>query len=65
MRKRSCHSIECTNLHNINIKNDTNLIGNNNDCINKCFKYLDSTEDYNKKEFIINLQNNITKIIKF
>ena len=51
------HSLECSNLHTINIKNDTNLIGNYNDYINKCFKYLDSTEDYNKKEFTINLQN--------
>ena len=37
------HSLECSNLHTINIKNDTNLIGNYNDYINKCFKYLDST----------------------
>ena len=33
------------------------MIGNYNDYINKCFKYLDGTEDYNKKEFTINLQN--------
>ena len=39
------------------IKEDTNLIGNYNDFLNKCFKYLDSTESYNKKEFTINLQN--------
>ena len=38
-------------------KNETNLIGNYNDYINKCFKYLDSTEHYNKKEFTIKLQN--------
>ena len=35
----------------INIKNETNLIGNYNDFINKCFAFLDSTEIYNKKEF--------------
>ena len=51
------HSSECINLHNITKKNETNLIGNYNEYINKCFKYLDSTEDYNKKEFTINLQN--------
>ena len=51
------HSSECINLHNITKKNETNLIGNYNEYISKCFKYLDSTEDYNKKEFTINLQN--------
>ena len=51
------HSDECKKLHNINKKIETNLIGNYNDYINKCFKYLDSTENYNKKEFTLNLQN--------
>ena len=40
-----------------NIKIETNLIGTYNDYINRCFKYLDSTEEYNKKEFTIKLQN--------
>ena len=51
------HSDECMKLHSINKKIETNLIGNYNDYINKCFKYLDSTENYNKKEFTLNLQN--------
>ena len=51
------HSDECLKLHRINKKIETNLIGNYNDYINKCFKYLDSTENYNKKEFTLNLQN--------
>ena len=51
------HSDECKKLHNINKKIETNLIGNYNDYINKCFKYLDSTENYNKKVFTLNLQN--------
>ena len=25
--------------------------------MNKCYKYLDSVEEYNKKDFTINLQN--------
>ena len=51
------HSEECLKLHTINKKIETNLIGNYNDYINKCFKYLDSTENYNKKEFNLNLHN--------
>ena len=51
------HSKECDSLSTVKKKEDTNLIGNYNDFINKCFKYLDSTEFYNKKEFTINLQN--------
>ena len=38
-------------------KLETNLIRNYNDFINKCFKYLYSTEEYNKKEFTLKLQN--------
>ena len=38
-------------------KIETNLIGSYNDYLNKCLKYLDSTEEYNKKEFTLNLQN--------
>ena len=45
------HSKECNDLYLVNIKNETNLIGNYNDFINKCFAFLDSTETYNKKEF--------------
>ena len=40
-----------------NIKIETNLIGSYNDYITKCFRYLDSTEEYNKKLFTMNLQN--------
>ena len=43
------HSEECLKLHTINKKIETNLIGNYNDYINKCFKYLDSIENYNKR----------------
>jgi hypothetical protein len=32
------------------------LIGNYNDYINKCNQYLDSTEDYNKTEMRVKLQ---------
>ena len=45
------------NLHNITKKTESNLTGNYNDYINKCYKYLDSIEEYNKKEFSMNLQN--------
>ena len=51
------HSKECDSLSTVKKKEDINLIGNYNEFINKCFKYLDSTEFYNKKEFTINLQN--------
>ena len=40
-----------------NLKIETNLIGTYNDYITKCFKYFDSTEDYNKKEFKVALEN--------
>ena len=45
------HSKECNNLFIINKKIETNLIGDYNDFINKCFSFLDSTEYYNRKEF--------------
>ena len=51
------HSKDCIELINQNKKIETNLIGNYNDFINKCFNYLDSTETYNKKEFRIALEN--------
>ena len=51
------HSVECLECHTKNKKIETNLIGNYNDYINKCFKYLDSTEEYNKKDFKLKLQN--------
>ena len=51
------HSKECLEYQNKNYKIQTDLIGNYNDYLNKCFKYLDSTEEYNKKEYTIKLQN--------
>ena len=51
------------NLHNITKKTESNLIGNYNDYINKWYKYLDITEEYNKKQFSKNLQNIYNKII--
>ena len=51
------HSKECIELLTNNLKIETNLIGTYNDYLTKCFKYLDSTEDYNKKDFKIALQN--------
>ena len=42
-------------FYNYNI-NSSNLIGNYNDYINKCNQYLDSTEDYNKTEMRVKLQ---------
>ena len=51
------HSHDCNDLRTNIYKNESNLIGNYNDYINKCFKYLDSTEDYNKNEYKIKLQN--------
>ena len=51
------NSVVCETLSNINKKEEINLIGNYNDFINKCFKFLDSTEIYNKQEFTIKLQN--------
>ena len=51
------HSADCETLSIINKKEEINLIGNYNDFINICYKFLDSTEIYNKKEFTIKLQN--------
>ena len=51
------HSKECLELLTIIKKTETNLIGNYNDYLNKCFKYLDTTEEYNKKDFTLKLQN--------
>ena len=48
------HPKECISLNTNKIKEDTNLISNYNDFLNKCFKYLDSTEIYNKKGEKIN-----------
>lgn len=50
------HSKECLEWLDKKYKFETNLIGNYNDYINKCYKYLDSTDIYNKKEFIQHLQ---------
>ena len=49
------HSKECNDLFIIDLKNETNLIGNYTDFINKCFAFLDSTEIYNRKEFTVKL----------
>ena len=51
------HSKECMELEVETYKIETNLIGSYNDYLNNCLKYLDSTEEYNKKEFTLNLQN--------
>ena len=51
------HSKECLESQVKNFKIETDLIGHYNDYINKCFKYLDSTEEYNKKKFTMELQN--------
>ena len=51
------HSKECNDLIVTNIKLESNIIGNYNDYLNKCYKYLDSVEECNKKDFTINLQN--------
>ena len=51
------HSKECLEYQNKNYKIQADLIGNYNDYLNKCFQYLDSTEEYNKKEYKIKLQN--------
>lgn len=51
------HYKECLELLTIIKKTETNLIGNYNDYLNKCFKYLDTTEEYNKKDFTLKLQN--------
>ena len=56
------HSKECLELITTNIKIETNLIGTYNDYINRCFKYLDSKEEFNKKEFKTALQIYIMKI---
>ena len=45
------------NLHNITKKIESNLIGNYYNYINKCYKYFDSTEECNKKEFSMKIQN--------
>ena len=44
------HSKECLEYQNKIYKIKTDLIDNYNDYLNKCFKYLDSTEEYNKKK---------------
>ena len=50
------HSEECCNL--ITKKKDApKIINDYNDYITKCFTFLDSTENYNKSEFTMKLQN--------
>ena len=48
---------KCNDLIVTNIKLESNIIGNYNDYLNKCYKYLDSVEEYSEKDFTINLQN--------
>ena len=50
------HSEECINLITKKIE-VPKIINNYNDYISKCFNYLDSTENYNKSEFTLKLQN--------
>ena len=49
------HSKECIELNKKNYINHINVIGNYNEFINNCINYLDSTEEYNKKELIMKL----------
>ena len=50
------HSGECIDLITKKIE-VPKIINNYNDYISKCFNYLDSTENYNKSEFTLKLQN--------
>ena len=50
------HSKECIEYNKIEAFNSKNIIGNYNDYISKCNQYLDSTENYNKNEMRIKLQ---------
>ena len=56
------HSKECNGLYLVNLKNETNLIGNYNDFINKCFTFLDSQKHIIKKNFQINCFKYATRI---
>ena len=50
------HSEDCNNL--ITKKKEVpKIINDYNDYIQKCFNYLDTTENYNKSEFTMKLQN--------
>ena len=51
------HSDDCVKIIVNEIKNDTHIIESYKDYIDKCKKYLDSTEVYNKQEFTVALQN--------
>ena len=51
------HSDDCIKIIVNEIKNDAHIIENYKDYIDKCNKYLDSTEVYNKQEFTVALQN--------
>ena len=48
------HFIESKELNTENKKIETNIMENYNDYFNKCFNYLDSTEEYKKKILILN-----------
>ena len=51
------HSEKCINLIINEIKNDNNIVENYKDYIDKCNKYLDSTDVYDKQLFTKKLQN--------
>ena len=51
------HTKSCQELVEIKKKLQTNLIGNYNDYLIKCYNYLDSSENYKKTEFKDVLQN--------
>ena len=50
------HTEECNNFITKKIE-VPKIINNYNDYISKCFNYLNSTENYNKSEFTLKLQN--------
>ena len=51
------HSDKCVSLIVNNFEKKSDTISNYKEFIDKCYKYLDSTEEYNKQEFTKKLQN--------
>ena len=51
------HSEECVSFLINNFEKQSYTIFNYKDYIDKCNKFLDSTEEYNRQEFTIKLQN--------
>ena len=51
------HSDECVSLIVNNFEKKSDTISNYKEFIDKCYNYLDSTEEYNKQEFTKKLQN--------